>query len=117
MEQNPDILNDDKIYLKMRVLSITIMLSFYAIVAISQDQYEYLTIAQRKDEIQISSVSKGYEVSNIPYNQAKGYNNYYFLLQKVEEFEKEGWEMVSNQVAYGPDGYVSHIFLMRKRKK
>lgn len=81
-------------------------------------QYEYLTITQMGDEIDISSPPDRFEQSRHKLTK-NGYNgNFSLLFAKVNEFEAQGYELVENTaLSSGGSGVLLNYVMLRRLKQ
>ncbi|GEM_PF-2137496 len=80
-------------------------------------QYDYVTLTQVDDQLEISSTSAKYE--NVRFKKdSRGYdNNYTALLSKVTELEGQGYEVVENNVFGLGSNYAPRNYMLLRKPK
>lgn len=91
----------------------------FGTIAQSTNTFEYLTIIQRYDSIKISTSSgefSGIDVSEEFISRpSEIWWDYSPLIRRISDFEKEGWELHTNQV-YANQNLPMNYALMCRRK-
>lgn len=96
--------------------SIFLILFSFSIMGFSQSPptYEYLSMTQFATEITLNLNSESFERINIKDEKSRDNFDFSPILKRIEEYEKQGYELVSNNMGFanGPHNYV----LMRRKK-
>lgn len=83
---------------------------------VTPKQYEYLTITQAGDELDISSPPDHFEQTRHKLMK-NGYNgNFSVLFAKVNEYEAQGYELVENTALASPVGLANYVMLRRLKQ-
>lgn len=102
-----------------RVLLFLLVSITFSTYAQNQPTYEYLSMTQVDREIKLAKNSESFETINVRDEMSRDSYDYRPLLKRIQEYEKEGWEIVTNNVYSSgtefsrPRNYV----LMRREKK
>lgn len=102
----------------MRTTIIVFLLTLSTI-AYSQTQqsYEYLSMTQVDNDIKLNKDSESFETINVKDEMSKDSYDYRPLLKRIQEYEKQGWEIVSNNVYVTGQGIFPRNYVLMKRKK
>lgn len=102
----------------MRTTIILFLLTL-SIIAYSQTQqtYEYLSMTQVDNEIKLNKDSESFETINVKDEMSKDSYDYRPLLKRIQEYEKQGWEIVSNNVYTTGQGVFPRNHVLMRRKK
>ena len=98
---------------------ITIVLLFSAFLINAQDKYEFMIIEFRSfiKEISVSINGKEYMVEKADYlDQEKSITNSNPFLNKVNDYQDKGWELVSFSGSAGGNNVSTHIAYLKKKK-
>jgi hypothetical protein len=101
------------------LLGLLICYSFLAATSpAATKQYEYLTITQSGDELDISSPPDHFEQTRHKLTK-NGYNgNFSLLFAKVNEYEAQGYELVENTaLSSGASGALLNYVMLRRLKQ
>jgi hypothetical protein len=99
----------------MKTITLFLLLTL-PFVGISQDStyFDYITLTQVGDNLWIDTPTKDKQQINIKNQKSKWNNDWRPLLLKIQEYEKKGWELVTNSVF--PDGtWICNYALMRRK--
>ncbi|MEZ4720621.1 MAG: hypothetical protein R2813_01945 [Flavobacteriales bacterium] len=108
--------------MKIKLVILMLVISLPCLLFSQQvQQYEYLTMTQRMHQIKISRINAPLEVVDISSELSEDKKEYFWdyrpLMIRINEFEKDGWELFSNQVyTDGASFQTSNYVLMRRRK-
>lgn len=80
-------------------------------------QYEYMSMTQVDERIKINKNSESFEEVRIRDEKENDAYDYRPLLKRIEQLEKEGWELVANNVYVTGEGTVPRNYVLMRRKK
>lgn len=105
---------------KLKTIVISVMLTalFFISLAFTQNEtkYQYLSMTMDGNLIYLNLDYKNFEVINIKEEKNdKSRHDFGPLLRRIENYENEGWELVSNNV-YMDSHFPFHNILMRRKK-
>ena len=81
-------------------------------------QYDYVTITQLGEELRIASTPDHYEVLRDKKVRDGYFGNFSQLFAKVNEYEAQGYELVSNTTSgYGAGNALSNYVMLRRAKQ
>jgi hypothetical protein len=97
----------------------TALLLFILTVSLSgiskaQQSHEYLTMTQAGNSIELCTDSQNLKDINVK-DEKTTHTDYRPLLKRIQEYEKEGWEIVTNVIYF--DGFVPYNYVLMRRKK
>lgn len=103
----------------MRTTIFLFLVSLSSMTGFSQNPqtHEYLSMTQSYDEIKISKSSGNYEIINIKSELSKNLTDFGPLLRKIQEYEEQGYEIVSNSVFTTGSGISLQNHVLMRRKK
>lgn len=99
----------------MKTISLFLLLTL-PFVGISQDStyFDYITLTQVGDNLWIDTTTKDKQQINIKNQRSKWTNDWRPLLLKIQEYEKKGWELVTNNI-FRDGQFMSNYALMRRK--
>jgi hypothetical protein len=81
-------------------------------------QYDYVSIVQRADELQISNSQAAYQEIKTTEDRVKAReSNYTALFRKMNEFEAQGYELVENTVYTLGEGAIPRNYILMRRPR
>jgi hypothetical protein len=83
----------------------------------TQETYEYLTMTQIHTIIKLNRDSENFETIYVKDEMSKDEFDYKPLLKRIQEYEKQGWEIVSNNVYTAGQGGIPRNYVLMRRKK
>jgi hypothetical protein len=102
----------------MRTTIIVFLLTLSAIACSQTSQtYEYLSMTQVDNEIKLNKNSESFETIDVKAEMSKDSYDYRPLLKRIQEYEKQGWEIVSNNVYVTGQGIFPRNYVLMRRKK
>ena len=105
---------------KKHIMKTTIILFFLtlSIVSFSQTQqtYEYLSMTQSYNQIKLNKDFESFEVIDIKEEKTKDLSDFRPILKRIQNYEKQGWEIVSNNVYMEGNGIAPHNYVLMRRK-
>lgn len=102
----------------MKTIIITFFLTLSTIVYSQTSQtYEYLSMTQVDTEIKLNKDSESFETINVKAEMEKDSYDYRPMLKRIQEYEKQGWEIVSNNVYVTGQGTFPRNYVLMRRKK
>ena len=98
---------------------ITTIILVVSISCFSQDEvtYEYLSMTQVDSEIKLNIDSDNFEAINVKDEMAKDSYDYRPILKRIQEYEKLGWQIVSNNVYVTGQGTFPRNYVLMRRKQ
>jgi hypothetical protein len=102
----------------MRTAILLIFLTFttYGFSQTNQ-KYEYITLIQGANRIEVSNSSGSYETFNAKQEGAKDLSDFSPILKRITKLEEEGWELFSNNVYTHGEGINPYNYVLMRRKK
>tara|TARA_B100000780_G_C20946059_1_gene377360 strand:+ start:434 stop:736 length:303 start_codon:yes stop_codon:yes gene_type:complete len=100
--------------MKTTILLFLLILSTTAYSQTHQD-FEYLSMTQVDYEIKLNKDSESFETINVKDEMSKDFYDYRPFLKRIQEYEKQGWEIVFNNV-YGQGMFPRNYVLMKRKK-
>ena len=102
----------------MKALFFFFLLTFSTVGFSQTNQtYEYMSMTFGEGKIELNKNSESFEVIDVKAEQiSKSRFDISPLLKRIQEYEKQGWEFVSNNIFIVANGTTYNSVLMRRKK-
>jgi len=101
----------------MKILIFFFLLTFSSVGFSETNQtYEYMAMTQSYNSIKLNKNSESFEIIDIK-KELLGNYDFSPLLKRIQEYEKQGWEIVSNNVYCEGNGSTPQNYVLMRRKK
>ena len=99
--------------------TLTLLLLTISVCSFSQTQqtYEYLSMTQYYDVIELNKDAESFETISVKGEIEKGGYDFKPLLKRIQQYEEQGWELVSNNVYSTGTGTLPRNYVLMRRKK
>ena len=99
--------------------NLTLLFLFVTLFGFAQSPvvYDYVTMIQYDDEIRISKNNEKYESINVKAEKEKAYYDFAPLLKRMQDYEKQGWELVTNTIYTTGQGMIPQNYVLMRKKK
>jgi hypothetical protein len=103
--------------IKIGLILIAVLFSTLAFTQ-NQVKYEYLSMTMKGNSIHLNRDFNTYEEINVKDEKNdKHHLEFGPLLKRVQDYEDDGWELVTNEVWADGASYIANNYVLMRRKK
>lgn len=100
-----------------KIILLSLIFFSFSRVLFSQEseKYDYLTIELTYSTIFISQAGEEMQIIDVKSEQDNRAHDFRPILQRIQEYEKQGWKIYSNNITR-TEREISNYFLLRKKR-